>query len=90
MWRSALFQPEGVRGVHVRGLPCGDKCCRERLSGEDQCGGGDRCRIGGGAPEQLGLDQLAEGDHASERDGHSGNRGEGIDTSSFYSSTIDA
>ena len=43
---SALFQPEGVRGAHVRGPPCGDECCRERAGGEDHCGDGNGRGIG--------------------------------------------
>jgi hypothetical protein len=52
--------------------PCGDECCRERAGREDHSGRGDRRRIGGGDAEQLGLDELAEGGDARERNGHTG------------------
>ncbi|SPF37665.1 hypothetical protein SBA4_2040009 [Candidatus Sulfopaludibacter sp. SbA4] len=72
LWRSALFQPEGVRGAHVRGAPGGDECCDERAGGEDQCGGGDGCGIGGSDAEQLRLDEFVEGGDARQREGHAG------------------
>ena len=61
------------------GPPCGDECGRERAGGEDQCGGGDGRGIGGSDAEQLGLDELAEGGDARERDGHAdGDHGDGV------------
>ena len=68
--QSALIQPQGVRGAHVRGPPGWDECRRERAGGEDQCGGGDGRGVGRGDAEQLGLDELTEGCDARERDGH--------------------
>ena len=77
--QSALIQPQGVRGAHVRGPPGGDERCREGASGEDQCGGGDGPGIGGSEAEQLGLEELAEGSDAGKRDGHAdGDHGEGV------------
>src|SRR5258708_2061493 len=77
--RSALFQPQGVRGAHVRGAPSGYEGGDKGSGGEDQGGGGNGRRIGGSDAEQLRLNELTEGGDTRERDGNAdGDHGDGI------------
>ena len=77
--RPALFQPEGVRGAHVRSSPCGDEGRREGSGGKEECGAGDGSGIGGGYAGQLRLDEFTESGDARQREGDAGgDHGDGI------------